>query len=238
MAKPPETTNRMKFGFEVDDLTQVGAFITQLTLMGAQRLTYEVITDIVTYKGNRNGTTAADFLSQWLKEHPTFTQKEVVQYFKDSGRTPAASYYGLRQLLDKRIVKKLDDNGNYTRADVRHIEPPKKASKSVGRYEVSNSEFILRYARRNHGRFNIAKLREVFEADGRNPSAVSPSNHDLLEKKLIKRIGDAGSGQYVLLVKAAKPKKAAPRKRVLTPRVAPTNGNGHAQEVAVEVTHG
>jgi hypothetical protein len=231
----------MKFGFEVDDLTQVGAFITQLTLMGAQRLTYEVITDVITYKNkNKHDVNAADFIGAWTKEHPTFTQKEVLQYFKDSGRNASAAYYGLKQLLDRRIVKKLDDNGNYTRSDVRHIEPPKKVSKSVGRYEVANSEFILRFARRNHGRFNTTKLRGLFEADGRTPSAVSPAINDLIEKKLVKRVGEAGSGQYVLLVKAAKPKKAAPRKRVLAPRVAPTNGNGngHAQEIAVEVTHG
>jgi fatty acid-binding protein DegV len=51
-------------------------------------------------------------------------------------------------------------------------------------------------------------MKVQFKKDTRNPGNVSPTIAHLLKKKAIKRVGE---GEYVLMSKAASPKKAEPK---------------------------
>ena len=87
------------------------------------------------------------------------------------------------------------------------VKKAKPAIKRKQHFEKPGVDVILTYARRNHGRFNTTKLIELFEAEGRERGGVYGSINRMLKRKLIKRIGDTGSGSYVLLQKAVKKAK-------------------------------
>lgn len=208
MAKPPVTVDRFKLSCECE-VTDLGAIIAQLTKMGLTNLHFELMTDVATFRQKTNhAIKAADFLTGWIKDHPTFKAAEVIQAFKADGRTAGSGYSGLRDLVDANILKKLGE-GNYARADVKAIAPPAKKAKKAKkakpqkpvnshqmRYVVPNPALIMRIAKRKKGHFTVADIKAAFEKDGRPPSSASPAIKDLLDKKSIKRIAD---GEYQII---------------------------------------
>ena len=116
-----------------------------------------------------------------------------------------SGYYALKILNEQGVIKKLDDNGNYTRADVKQIAAPKEKTRVT--LEVDHREFILRYARQHNGRFSLSKIRAHFKSHKRKESSVGGAVNYLVEQKLIKGLGE---GEYVLLSKSKAPAKKKP----------------------------
>jgi len=162
----------------------------------------------VTGSNPEMGTKA--FLTEWSKANPTFKASDAVKALRADGRGGgSAAYPALNALVEDGTLKKLSP-GQYSRADVKHLPAPKKAKKNPtpDRREVDHRTFLLRAASRNHGRFNTSWMKAQFEKDERTPGNVSPTIAVLLKKKAIKRVGE---GEYVLMQKAASPKKAEPK---------------------------
>jgi hypothetical protein len=209
MAKP-EAADFIQFTFKVTP-EEAGKWIVILTNGGVGELHQEVVTNVVTFnKRASHKTKAEDFLKAWLVDHPTFKAKEAIDACRADGRNAAAGYRALRILTDEKILRRLGE-GNYQRADVKHLAAPKaaKTAKTAARdrHEVDHREFILRYGRQHQGRFSLAKLKAHFEAHGRKPSSVGGAVNILTTQKKIKRVGE---GEYVLLNKAAPKSNAKP----------------------------
>lgn len=224
MAKTP-TVERFRLVIEREfEAQELGGAIANLTRLGFDNVRFELITDVLAFRTKtQHAIKAADFLSAWIAEHPTFSMREVSAHFKADGRTASAAYYALKMLTDQRVIKRLDDDGHYSRADVKHIEAPTKAAKSAKRtrqiFEVDHREFILRYMRSHGGRTSTTKLREYFTAHKRNPNSVSGALNKLVERKQLKLLGD---GAYLLLAKGGMKPKPKPVK---------SNGNGLHVEI-------
>jgi hypothetical protein len=195
----------------------------------------ELITDVPKYKQKNTHPeiSSRDFLLAWLKDHPTFKASEAVKAFKADGRTQHGCYPELTKAVADGTLKKLSP-GNYARADVKQIAGPKKRAVTEHRktFDRRAEDVILSYAKRNHGRFNTAKLVEIFLAEGRARNSLYASIDALMKAKLVKRAGDAGSGQYVLLAKASvkKPKRKPAKKKA--------NGRDPDLAAAEAILHG
>lgn len=208
----------------------LGDVLGDLAKRGLTEVLPELVTDVLAYKNRQqHDTKATDFLADWLKDNPTFSSKDVTAYFKANGRTSAAAYYAIKQLNEQHIIKKLDDNGNFTRADVKQIEAPAKPQKAKRVvHDVDHRDFILGYARAHGGRCSAAKLRDYFTKHDRNANSVGGALNYLVEHKKLKLLGD---GEYLLLAKGgAKPKPTATAK---PPRL---NGAAAHVEAPAEVT--
>jgi len=160
-------------------------------------------------KNTRPQVGSREFLAEWIKEHPTFKAIEVVRALREAGHgNGSAAYHAITSLINEGVLKKLSV-GEYSRADVKHLPAPKKAKKQVQvRRDVDHPTFLLRAASRNHGRFNTSWMKAQFEKDKRTPGNVSPTIAKLIKLRQIKRVGDS---EYVLMSKAASPKKAEPK---------------------------
>jgi len=150
------------------------------------------------------------FLAEWSKANPTFKANDAVKALRADGRGGgSAAYPALNALVGDGTFKKLSP-GQYSRADVKALPAPKKKAKAAKqtqvRRDVDHQTFLLRNASRNHGRFNTSWMKAQFEKDKRKAGNVSPTIAALLKKKQIKRVGDS---EYVLMSKAAAPKKQA-----------------------------
>ena len=209
MAKQP-TIDRFKISVE-SDAVQLGPNLAALNKMGLTVTGCELITDVKTYRGG-HGTkgVSADLLREFIKDHPTFAAIQAVNYFKERGSTQNATYPTLVKLVELGELKKMAP-GQYARADVKQIAAPKGPGKGNGVHKTfakRGEDVMLAHAKRNHGRLNTGKLIEIFEKEGRAKGSVYGSFNKLLSAGKVKRVGETGSGSYVLLTKAATPKKA------------------------------
>jgi hypothetical protein len=185
----------------------LGEAVAALTKLGLSEVHFELMTDVPAFARNNSGheVKATDFLEAFIADHPTFSQKDVTAAFKADGRLPSASYYAMTKLLEQGSIKKLDDYGNYSRTDVKHIEAPKKEKTKAKQekpaprdhFDVNHRDFILRYARQHAGKFSMPKLRAHFEKNGRKPSSVGSALDMLVKRKQIKGLGE---GNYMLVV--------------------------------------
>jgi hypothetical protein len=209
----------------------LGETVAALIKLGHTDIHHELVTDVRAFARNsKPEISSRELLTAWVQDHPTFGAIEAVKYFREQGRTNNSAYPAIGDLVEKGILKKLGP-GRYARADVKHLAAPKqktRAKTSPKTFEKTAEEVLLSYAKRNHGRLNTARLTEFFTKEGRSKASVYTALHVLVNRKQIKRVGDAGSGQYVLLNGPAK--KLAAKKK---PAVSATKTNGGA-----EVTHG
>jgi hypothetical protein len=211
------TRDRFRITCETEAET-MGPLIAQLTRMGLTNVSFELVTDIPRYARNAapDGITAVECARAWLAEHPTFKAHELAKHFAASGRAKGSVYGALTELVEEKVLKQLG-NGNYARADVKHIAAPKKPGEGTqARYAVSHGELILLFAAK-HPTFRSIDVKNHFEKKGRPPGSVSTALHDLVAQKKLKRIGD---GEYSLTAAAAR-----------------ANGNG-ATEASTEAAHG
>jgi hypothetical protein len=203
---PPEQRFRISCEVSVADLGP--AMVDLARIKGLSVTGNELITDVPTYVKKTYETSTEDFLKAWIADHPTFRANEAAKHFEANGRTGGLVYPALNSLVGKKLLRKLGP-GQYSRADIKHLAPPKRTRIDKGpraTFDKRGEDVILSYAKRNHGRVNTAKMVEIFANEGRARNSVYASIDALIKDKALKRVGDKGSGQYVLLTKSAKPK--------------------------------
>jgi hypothetical protein len=154
-------------------------------------------------QNKRPEVSSRDFLAEWIKEHPTFRAIEAVKAFEADGRSKGACYPMLGHFIEQRLLKKTGP-GEYARTDIKAALKKKQKKKTNKHYDVPNSDFLLRAARRNHGRFTSASIKKLFEADKRPVTGVGPTINRLRQDGLVKQLGD---GAYELTARANKPAK-------------------------------
>jgi hypothetical protein len=228
MAKLP-TVERFRISLETD-IVSLGPVMAQLAKIPGVAVTgNELITDVRRFQKNstipKDGIPSSEFLTGWVKDHPTFTTSDATAAFEIDGRVKTGAYGAIKTLIEKGILKKLAD-GHYARADVKQLAAPKKRRVAKGApktFDKRGEDVVLSYAKRNHGRFNAAKLVEIFTREGRAKNSVYASIDALMKQKIVKRVGEKGEGQYVLL------NKPAPK-----PKPKPVVVNGHAAETTPE----
>lgn len=217
MAKPPPVEYfRITTTVSKDKL---GDTVSTLAKLGHQDVKFDLVTDIPAF-AQRTGSylKSENIFVDWLKDHPTFTAAEVVALFETHGVNQNGGYSTLYRAVAKKLVKKIDD-GTYARIDKalqKSKEVKSKPAKPI-KYAVAHTDFILRHARRNHGRFNLAGMKKLFVKDKRPGDSVSPTIDYMINRKLIERVGE---GQY-RIVKVVN--KAADQAPVETKETA--NGN-------------
>jgi hypothetical protein len=207
----PKLSQRERFKISCEvEIVDLGETIATLTRMGFDNITFDMITDVRSFARNtppKDGINSVEFLRKWTETNPTFKAIDAVKFFETDGRSKGAAYPAMSALVDEGFLKKLGP-AQYSRADVKHIAPPKKAKKKLERapqHETSNAVFLMRIAKRNHGRFTSELAKKLFAADKRAPTGVGPTIRGLVEDKLIRRT-DIGS--YELTVKGVGKSKA------------------------------
>ncbi|MCP1761911.1 hypothetical protein [Bradyrhizobium japonicum] len=235
MAKQEPLPDRFRITCETSE-SEMGVLIAQLTRMGFTNISFELITDVPAFRRNaaRDGQqSASEFALAWISENLTFNARDLVKHFKADGRNSSACYYAVKKLVEVGTIIDLG-NRNYQRADVKAIEAPDAAPK---KFATRGEDEILKFARQHGGKFNTAQIVKLFEEHGRARNSVYASTNALLNEKMIKRVGESGSGDYRLLAKgkAHKPRKArqaALPKSTPAPALAPhLNGGSHHPEI-------
>jgi predicted transcriptional regulator of viral defense system len=176
----------------------LGETMAALTKLGFDDVDFELVTTVKTFRNNNAHGSTSDLLLDWIKDHPTFKAIEAVKHFETNGHTRASAYPAMGVLVEKGVLKKLGE-GMYSRADVKHLEPPRKSRTKKKVFEKTGKEVILALARRSHGRFTSAKIVELFLEQKRARNSVSTSIDALMKQKLVKRVGE---GSYALTAKA------------------------------------
>ena len=226
-----ETVDRFNITCEVG-VGELGEAMVHIAKFPALRVVgSELVTDVRTYNNKSPPGASTALLKSWITDHPTFKAIEAVRYFEENGKTKGSTYPALATLVEEGVLKKLAP-GSYSRTDVKQLAAPKKPRVAKGppkTFDKRGEDVVLTFARRNHGRFNTTKLIEVFEAEGRARNSVYASINSVVKDKLAKRVGDPGSGQYVLLAKAIAKKAPAKKK----PKV-----NGADVPSVMEAFHG
>lgn len=222
MAKPPVTRERFRIHAEASK-EQMGHVLAELTRLGLDNVGYELITDIKawgTAERKTHATTAEQAITEYIKDNPTFAIGGLVEHFKAEGRTTGALYQAAKVMVKKKLLTRLGD-GNYQRADVKAIAPPKSTEKKlkrpgnkVHRYEVMNKDVILK-AIKGRAKFTVAELQKLFKKMKRNPKSVSAIIALLKRDKIITAL-DQGTYSWGRKPALASPKrngaKAASRK--------------------------
>ncbi len=209
MAKQPETVDRFRVTCEAPR-HQLGDIIAELTKLGVPHIEHELITDVLTYKKPKKfDVNSADFLREYIKEHPTFTRKEAIAHFAESGRSDDQASNAIYILVKEKEIRKLGV-GNYQRADIKAITGPKKAKAPkgepakkkraapahIGRYDVSNADLILR-AFRNRKSFTSKDAEALLEGNGRPRKSAAPCLLKMRRQdRTVKRIGE---GEYEVI---------------------------------------
>ena len=223
--------------------TKLGDLIVSLSALDLTDFQPELVTDVVTFnKKQSHEVKAEDFLVDWIAEHPEFQAKDAIKHFREAGRTDGSGYTALRNLVARKLLRKMGE-GRYTTLAKKHQPPKAKAAKVAkakkakvptfravpakkrnAHHDVSNADFLLRGMSRAHGKMSSAAIKRLFENDGRPSTGVGPTLHKLRQVGMIKQLGE---GMYELTARAGK--KPAPKKPV-------TNGSAHPIAPVAEVT--
>jgi hypothetical protein len=227
MAKPPPIVRCKITCSKTVEITDLGPTMLTLTGAGFDDVHYDFVSDVDTYRKRvTHEVSAPDYLREWIKDHASFTTSEFIAACKAEGRTTGAGYTAIRVLIGEKLIKRVG-TASYVRTDVKRLAPPNSRKGGTKKlYDPPNFEFLLRTARRNHGKFSSVSMCKAFEADGRPAKSVGALTTTLANQKLIKR---TGPGQYVLLQKATKKK---PAKKKDAHAASKANGNGQVAEIA------
>lgn len=216
MAKPPPVVRCRIVCTKEVDVSDVGPTMLKLSELGFDNISTDFVSDVPKFRQKTNHEVKAeDFLIDWIADHATFKAKEAVVHFEANQRAAGSCYSALRNLVERRLLKKLGE-GNYSRANVKALPSPKK------NYDPPHPVFAMRLISRNHGHCSRQWMKDQFEKEGR-PGASAPSAlNDLVNSKQLKRVGE---GQYELPKKKEKKPKAKPK------AAAKVATNGAATEV-------
>lgn len=243
MAKEVVTRDRFKIIAEVE-AENLGPLLAQLAKMGLQNLGYELITDTLAFGKNAprkvHDTKAEDFARAWIADHPSFKAIDLIEHFRENGRTNGAGYTALRVLVADGTLKQLGE-GNYQRADVRAIAGPKTHGGARQRFEISNRDLIWRYLR-TRTKFKIAELTTLLRTNGRPPSSATSLISKFRHDGYLKLLGD-GKYQVIKRPKPATPRDKAKEKDRLRAKAARDRKkqaklNGQTPTPSAETAHG
>jgi hypothetical protein len=181
----------------------LGPLMAALSKLGVNDVSFDLVTDIKTF--NKRATpevNGADFLIEWIKEHPTFKASEAGRAFEDDGRSKTSVYASLKVLVDRGVLKSLGE-GKYSRADVKAIgapkgkqakaKPPKtKPPKTNGAHAPAKraapgagQELLIKSLSR--GPMNVTQLKEIFASNGMSEKSWSGIQSRAREAGLVKR---------------------------------------------------
>jgi len=165
----------------------MGPLIAQLTRMGLTNVSFELVNEAQRYARNvkPDGVNGEDYARAWVKDHPTFRAIELVEHFRQNGRSDGVAYTSIRLLVEGKVIRKVGP-GNYARTDVKQLAKPKK---------VSHGATVLRYAAK-HPSFSSIEIKKHFDKIGRPRDSVSTTLFDLTKQKKIKQLG---AGAYRLI---------------------------------------
>jgi hypothetical protein len=199
----------------------------KLSEMGFDEINTDFVSDVPQFKQRVvNDVSGENFMIDWLADHPTFRIKEAVAHFKADGRSAGSCYTAARILVQRKLLNRLGE-GNYTRAGVKAIAPPKKASpkKGVARvvYDPPHPVFAYRLMSRNHGRCTRIWLKDQFEKDKRPAQSAPSALADLVNSGQAKRVGE---GEYELTRKKEKKAKVKPVAKTNGANAETAHGNG------------
>lgn len=216
MAKQPVAQDRFRIFAETSS-AEMGPLLAQLTRMGLENIGYELITDVRTFGRNGprqvNEITGDAFAAEWVKDHASFKALDLIQHFRDHGRTSGSGYTALKNLVAADTLRKLGP-GQYQRADVKALPAPQATATARGQRgpyaETSNKDLIFK-AIRSRAKVTLQQMKQLLEDNGRNPHSASPLMTKLAQAKMIKLIVP---GEYQVLEKA---KKAVAPKKLTSP---------------------
>lgn len=205
MAKEPEVQHRFRIFAETTS-QKVGDLLATLTIMGLQNVGYELITDVVSFKGRKSfDTSSAELAKVFVEQNASFKAIDLVNYFAEHGRTKGSGYPALQKLIADGLIRKVGP-GQYQRSDVKALAPPKseEAETSLrGKHDrsvkdgVPNKDVIMKYIR-SRSKFTLKDLSKHFVDEDRNPKSISPIISKLLADKTIKIVTP---GEYIVLKK-------------------------------------
>lgn len=204
MARQPETRDRFRITADIE-VDQLGTVVAQLIKMGLQNLHHELITDVVQFgKNGRHDTSSQEFAMEWIADNPTFRMTELSKHFEISGRNKNTAHYAIKRLTDEGVTIKLGE-GQYRRADVKEIAPPKPAGSRSrpappGRYDVSNKTLLSEFLGQKKS-FAISGVTAFFKERDRPPNSATSIVAKLAKEGFLKSIGE---GRYEVLKKPAK----------------------------------
>lgn len=216
MPKQIETRDRFKIMAEVES-EALGPLLAQLARMGLQNMGYELITDVVTFKGRaKHDVSNVDTARAWVVDHPAFSASQLVEHFAAMGRSAVVARSALQSLHLTGEVSRLE-KGHYRRVD-KQLAPPaaetspdqqgRKRTRVDGPRvvrDINNWDFIAGLLK-SRKQITMLAIREAFTEDGRNPHSASPIVSSFCKQKLMKALGD---GAYEVL-KVAKSKPITP----------------------------
>jgi hypothetical protein len=215
----PKLSQRERFKISCEvEIVDLGETIATLTRMGFDNITFDMITDVRSFARNappKDGINSVEFLRKWTETNPTFKAIDAVKFFETDGRSKGAAYPAMSALVDEGFLKKLGP-AQYSRADVKHIAPPKKKTETKiakqatqHKFEINAEAALLSIGRRNHGKFTSELAKKHFSVQGRKPTGVGPCINKLMKDKLIRR---TDTGSYELTAKAGIKKLTPARK--------------------------
>lgn len=206
----------------------MGPLLAQLTKMGLENIGYELITDVVTFKGRNTDNGAV--IREWIAQRPEFQLAELRQFFRERNRNPSSVDYTMKVLVEDGTLVALGD-GHYRRSDPQLTGPEQQPqqpriakTRKSSHYAVGNRVLMWQTIGKRK-RFNVSELNEVFKREGRPSSSMYSQLSKMVHEGVVKSLGD---GDYEVIVRAKMPPNERTTKK-------PSKLNGHAHG---EVTHG
>lgn len=143
LAKAPEIIRR-RFRISAETETErVGELLATLTLMGFERISYDLIDDVATYRRNGKRTepespgdqpkektkAGKDVIIEFIEAHPSFKMDELVQFFVAQNLSPNHSYKLVKDLVKAGVLRKVG-RAQYQRTDIKALAPPPRSKRA------------------------------------------------------------------------------------------------------------
>jgi predicted transcriptional regulator of viral defense system len=187
----------------------MGFVVAELTLLGLEKIGFELIEDVPTFRQNAPrkakakatyDTTGEQVVEEYTKDNPSFSVSDLTEHFKTLGRPTQSAYGAVGVLVKAGFLRKLG-KGMYQRADVVALAaPPKKPKGKRGqgqRYEVGNVDFLFAFVGRKTT-IRVADVVQHFRENGRIDKSATAVMSTLTAKGYLKKLGQ---GEYEVLKK-------------------------------------
>lgn len=188
--------------------------------MGLENVSYELVTDVRRFHTNGerkvHETSAEDDVRAFVQENPTFKLAELGYAFFEKGRAKSSAAGIVSALVKEGLLVKLG-GGNYQRADVKAIEPPKPEKTKRGGalpYEGLNNRALILKAMKGRTKISVQGMAELLVSHGRNGKSASPIISGLAKARLLKLIEP---GLYEVVKAKPKPEPKAKPKMAAKP---------------------